>query len=185
MYHVIDFGSTKVPLIQAMIEINGHSTTVHPWETVDPETLINAEGIVLSGSPTFLTEVDHRPYMQQCGFLKHLSIPVLGICFGHQILGILHGAKIYRGPEVREPNLISVLQPDPLFEELGKQTRMTEDHTEGITLPEGFIHLASSESYFNEGMKHPSRKIWGVQFHPEVSGVNGIKFFRNFCGLRD
>jgi GMP synthase (glutamine-hydrolysing) len=183
MIHILDFGSRKVPLICGMIESLGYSTQVHAWNDIDQEALQSAKGIVLSGSPVYLTEVDHVPYHSHCHFLKETQIPVLGICFGHQILGILHGAKIYRGPEVRSSNHIHVLAKDPLFDGLGEETEMTEDHTEGIDLPEGFLHLASSASYQNEGMRHPQKKIWGIQFHPEVSDAKGKQLLKNFCSF--
>jgi GMP synthase (glutamine-hydrolysing) len=183
LIHIIDFGSRKVPQIAAMIESLGHTTLIHAWASIDHNSLKDANGIVLSGSPAFLTEIDQTPYFEQCGFLKETSLSVLGICFGHQVLGILHGATIYRGPEVRSLNTIKILKADPIFEGLGRETQMTEDHTEGITLPDGFIHLASSDSYSNEGMKHKSKPIWGIQFHPEVSAENGLNVFRNFCKL--
>jgi GMP synthase (glutamine-hydrolysing) len=183
MIHILDFGSRKVPLIAGMIESLGQATCVHPWDSIDHVQLASASGIVLSGSPTFLTEVDHAPYHHHCGFLKTIEVPVLGICFGHQVLGILHGAEIYRGAEIRKPENIRVLTPDPLFSGLGTTTTQTEDHTEGITVPAGFIHLAASDSYPNEGMRHPERNMWGIQFHPEVSGPNGLQVFRNFLSI--
>jgi GMP synthase (glutamine-hydrolysing) len=180
-FHIIDFGSTKVPRIADMVEKLGYGTRVHHWESIDHTLLNSASGIILSGSPTFLTKADHGPYIKHCGFLKETALPILGICFGHQVLGILHGASIYRGEEIRGTNTIDVLVPDQLFSGLGHETVMTEDHTEGITLPEGFIHLAGSESYPNEGMKHPTKNMRGIQFHPEVSGTNGMRLFQNFC----
>jgi GMP synthase (glutamine-hydrolysing) len=183
MIHVIDFGSSKVPHITGMIQSLGHDTMIQRWNHVDQVAIQSADAIVLSGSPVFLTKVDHTPYLEQCSFLKNLDIPVLGICFGHQVLGILHDSEIYRGEEVRKSIAIRLLQPDPLFEGLGTVTHMTEDHTEGILLPDKFIHLASSELYPNEGMRHPYRKIWGIQFHPEVSGEKGLQVFSNFLQL--
>ncbi len=166
-----------------MIESLGCTTRIHPWQSIDHDSLKEAKGIVLSGSPAYLTEIDHAPFHKQCGFLKETVVPVLGICFGHQVLGILHGAQIYRGAEVRGPNSIKIVEADPLFKGLGKETLMTEDHTEGINLPEGFTHLALSASYLNEGMKHKTKPIWSIQFHPEVSAENGLLVFRNFCTL--
>ena len=166
-----------------MIESLGHATRTHLWNSIDHVALKEAKGIVLSGSPAYLTEIDHGPFQEHCGFLKETIVPVLGICFGHQIIGILHGATIYRGPEVRGNNTINLQCADPLFKGFGKEITMTEDHTEGITLPDGFIHLASSQSYLNEGMKHMTKPIWSIQFHPEVSGETGLMVFRNFCSL--
>jgi GMP synthase-like glutamine amidotransferase len=166
-----------------MIGSLGHTTHIHLWNNIDHATLKEAKGIVLSGSPAYLTEIDHTPFHEHCAFLKETTVPVLGICFGHQVIGILHGATIYRGLEVRGHNTIKLLGADPLFKGLGKEINMTEDHTEGITLPEGFTHLASSASYPNEGMKHKTKPIWSIQFHPEVSGEDGLLVFQNFCEL--
>ncbi|HXC05993.1 MAG TPA: hypothetical protein VNZ86_14645, partial [Bacteroidia bacterium] len=142
MFHIIDFGSRKIPFIVGMVEALGFRTKVHPWENIDRGAMHDAEALILSGSPTYLTEVDHTPYHERCSFIKELDMAVLGICFGHQIIGILHGAKIYRGTEVRTENNIHILKKDPLFTGFETDMLMTEDHTEGITLPEGFTHLA-------------------------------------------
>ncbi|HEV7230463.1 MAG TPA: gamma-glutamyl-gamma-aminobutyrate hydrolase family protein [Bacteroidia bacterium] len=183
MFHIIDFGSRKVPLIAEMLHSLGNETRIHKWNDIDYLSLRKSQGIVLSGSPAYLTEIDHEPYETHCGFLRDTSLPVLGICFGHQILGILHGAEIYRGPEIRGSNSLQLLAKDPLFENFDSTMEVKEDHTEGISLPKGFIHLASSASYPNEAMKHPEKKMWGIQFHPEVSGETGRLILGNFCKL--
>ena len=183
LIHIIDFGSKKIRNISEMLKSLGHETVVQVWDKIDQESLKAAKGIILSGSPTYLSEVDHSPYFEHCKFLTESTVPVLGICFGHQVLGLLHGAEVFRGPAVRETIPIALLSTDPLFVGLGKETLMTEDHTEGITIPKGFIHLATSDTYKNEGMKHKQKNIWGIQFHPEVSGTNGKNLLRNFCTL--
>ncbi|MBI3511205.1 MAG: gamma-glutamyl-gamma-aminobutyrate hydrolase family protein [Bacteroidetes bacterium] len=177
---LINFGSRKTPLIADMVSACGGECAMVKWDEVSESELKKSSGIIFSGSPAMFTEVDHAPYIEKFSFLKEGKIPVLGICFGHQLMGILHGAKIFRDKEIRSPNKISVLKKDPLFENLFPETEMTEDHTEGITLPSSFIHLASSSSYINEGMRHPFLPLWGVQFHPEVSGENGKKLVGNF-----
>ena len=183
MIHIINFGSRKTPFISEMVKELGYESKVFIWDQTDGIDLEKADGIILSGSPTFLTEVDHKPYHERYGFIRETKLPVLGICFGHQVLGVLHGAQIYRGEEIADDLEIKILKNDPLFEGLGSATVMAEDHTEGINVPEGFTHLATSSMYPNEGMKHNSKTIYGVQFHPEVSGENGKILLGNFCRM--
>jgi GMP synthase (glutamine-hydrolysing) len=183
MIYIINFGSRKTPFISEMVSELGYENKIFTWDQTDKSDLEKAGGIILSGSPTYLTEVSHQPYHDRYGFIRNTDIPVLGICFGHQVLGILHGAQIYRGQEIADDLEIGLLKDDPLFSDLSNPTVMAEDHTEGITVPEGFIHLATSSMYANEGMKHKTKTIYGVQFHPEVSGENGKILLGNFCRM--
>jgi GMP synthase (glutamine-hydrolysing) len=183
MIYIINFGSRKTPYISQMVTSLGYDNKVFKWDETDGMDLEEADGLILSGSPTFLTEVSHVPYHERYGFIRETVKPVLGICFGHQVVGILHGAQIYRGKEVEGTIEIKLLKDDPLFAGLENPTVMAEDHTEGIDVPEGFVHLATSSLYPNEGMKHRTKKIYSVQFHPEVSGENGKILFGNFCKM--
>ncbi|MFN5183323.1 MAG: glutamine amidotransferase-related protein [Bacteroidota bacterium] len=182
MFLIIQFGSKKTPAIRDCLLSCAENTEIQSWDSqiVKPN---NLKGIVFSGSPTFFTEVDHSPYFEKISPLLNWDVPILGICFGHQLLGILHGAKIFRGEEVRRVETIKILKNDELFDGFDQQFEMTEDHTEGIDVPSDFIHLASSGTYFNEAMKHKEKNFWGVQFHPEVSGEQGMKLFRNFISI--
>ncbi|HEU4716997.1 MAG TPA: gamma-glutamyl-gamma-aminobutyrate hydrolase family protein [Bacteroidia bacterium] len=183
MIAIIDFGSRKTPLIAEMVSACGKENALIGWNDFSLEKIASSSAIIFSGSPAMFTEADRTPYFEKFNFIKEGRIPVLGICFGHQLLGLLHGATIFRGKEITETIRIKVLKKDPLFEGLFPETEMKEDHTEGITLPPGFVHLATSSTYTVEGMRHPFLPLWGVQFHPEVSGENGKKLVGNFCSL--
>jgi GMP synthase (glutamine-hydrolysing) len=183
MIAIINFGSKKTPAIAGMIRAAGDEAVIVQWDEAGKEEVAAARGIVFSGSPTMFTATDPAPYFSRYDFVKEGKIPVLAICFGHQLLGLMHGAKIFRAKEVCATIPITLVKEDPLFKGLSPKTEMAEDHTEGITLPAGFIHLASSATYTIEGMRHPVLPLWGVQFHPEVSGENGQLLFRNFLEL--
>jgi GMP synthase (glutamine-hydrolysing) len=180
MITIVDFGSKKTPAIASAVSACGVENKILHWENAKREDFENASAIIFSGSPVFFTEADNIPYTSKFDFIREGKIPVLGICFGHQLMGLIHGAKIFRGKEVREEIEIRVVKEDPLFKSLAPLTAMTEDHTEGISLPPGFLHLATSASYTIEAMRHPLLPLWGVQFHPEVSGKNGETLIRNF-----
>lgn len=180
MITVVNFGSSKTPAIAELVRSLGQEVQMVKWNETQPSGFAGNSGIIFSGSPTYFTEVDHTPYFEKYSFVKDGKIPTLGICFGHQLMGLLHGSSIFRGEAVRTNIPIHIVKEDLLFNGLFPDTEMAEDHTEGITLPPGFIHLASSSTYIIEGMRHPQLPLWGVQFHPEVSGENGKKLLGNF-----
>lgn len=180
MITVVNFGSTKTPAIAEVVRSFGQEVQMVKWDEAQASDFKNISGIIFGGSPAFFTEMDHAPYTSRYDFIKDGKIPVLGICFGHQLMGILFGSEIFRGEAIRTKITIEVIKEDLLFNGLSPDTEMEEDHTEGISLPTDFIHLAVSAYYVVEGMRHPSLPLWGVQFHPEVSGENGKKLLGNF-----
>lgn len=182
MFLIIQFGSKKTPAIKSCIESFGEFAVVQEWKSISQRPS-GLKGIIFSGSPAFFTEVDHQPYVSEISPLLTWNVPVLGICFGHQLMGILHGANIYRGDPIRTNEKIRLLKTDQLFHGFQDSFEMQEDHTEGIDVPLNFTHLATSTSYINEAMKHKEKHFWGVQFHPEVSGENGLRLFRNFISV--
>jgi len=183
MIHIVDFGSSKTQAISDIVKEFGYENQILKWNSCSEKDFQKSSGIILSGAPVLLTKVDYSSYIEKFKFLKNVSIPVLGICFGHQLIGILFGATVFMGKEIRNEVRIKVLKRDSIFNELPENFIMKEDHTEGIDLPKRFVYLACSDDYEVEAMKHQSKNIYGIQFHPEVSDNNGKTIMENFLAL--
>jgi GMP synthase (glutamine-hydrolysing) len=182
MILLIDFGSSKAPLIEDAISKFADVQRVG-YLDFDDKDLINYNGIVLSGAPILLSQIDYSKYVKDFQWLLSYDKPVLGICFGHQLLGLLHGASVALQREDRDLQWIEVIAQNPLFDDVENPVQMMEDHCESISIPPGFELSATSDYTVNEAMHHKSKPFFGVQFHPEVSGKAGELLLENFCNL--
>ena len=183
MICIINFGSSKTERIGECLTSLGYNFQIFNHNELGKVNWENIKGVILSGAPVLLTEIDSDVYTRQFEFLKTIMTPVLGICFGHQLLGLLFGASVFKGDAVRTETEISIVSTSGLFDGFDEKIKMMEDHTEGISLPSLFIKLASSGNYEIEAMKHINLNLFGVQFHPEISGEDGLKIVNNFCKL--
>lgn len=180
---VIDCGSEKVNSIQRIVSQAGCQSQVVGLNEIKDVRLARYAGIVISGSHILLTQADSGTYVRLFNFIPSIKCPVLGICLGHQVIGLIYGARVFRGPERRTREIIQIVRRERLFQGLDDLFRADEDHCEGITLPDQFILLARSRSYDVEAMKHREKDIYGVQFHPETSNEPGRKIAHNFLKL--
>lgn len=144
------------------------------------DVLEGIDGVIISGAPILVTEIDTSSVLEQMNWIKETKLPVLGICFGHQVIGLLHGSMASKMREDRDWQLVEFYEECPLFDKLPTEVSMMEDHCETISIPQGFELVASSDACVNECMQHLTKPIYGVQFHPEVSGNHGRVLIENF-----
>ena len=143
------------------------------------------EKVIISGSKLFLTEMGTVEFLESFTWIKKFRGSIFGICFGHQVLGMVHGARISRfDKKIEGKSGVAFLRPnDPLFHDLGRWGKFDKNHEEYINLPKGFIQLAASQQCPMEAMRHREKPFYGVQFHPERSGPQGEKLIENFLKI--
>jgi len=146
------------------------------------------EAIVLSGSAAHLQNPDQASmYSAESEIIRKVEIPILGICFGHQLIGNAFGSQVHTLPQpIRRFISVKIIEPNEIFSSWKKGSELTlcESHQDCLTnVPEGFVSLAESESCEIEAMKHRRRPIYGVQAHVERATnehPDGIKILENF-----
>jgi GMP synthase-like glutamine amidotransferase len=154
-----------------------------PWGVLerayDMETY---SAVIISGSQWLLSV--EEPAGPLTEFVRSLKLPTLGICFGHQLFARTFGAQVLSGELVERDETIVISEPGPLFHSMGPEAEFRESHREyvdaGAIERAGWHVTARSASCSVEAIHHPTRPLYGVQFHPERSGVNGDKLFDNF-----
>jgi len=173
-------GITKFSLDIAGILKNIH----YPFRIIDyseaqKTRLESFAGIILSGSPQGDDIVGHHlPYFK---WIKDFEKPLLGICAGHHITGVLYGSELLHGKEPESgDSFVEVIKDDPLFTGLPRHFPVKQMHNDSITLPDEFDLLTTSPTCENQLMKHKQKPLYTCQFHPEYYNHDLI---HNFVGL--
>ncbi len=128
--------------------------------------------VILTGSSALLSKPRTRELFQpEMDLVRNAKFPVLGICYGHQIIGSAFDVPMRDlGQMLRGYEKVSVIKKHPLFDGLPSDLVVAESHRQELTkVPDGFQHLAQSTTSKIEAMVHRSRPIYSVQFHPERS----------------
>jgi GMP synthase (glutamine-hydrolysing) len=178
---VLDFGSQYAQLISRRIRECGVYCEILPHDISHAElSALSPKAVVLSGGPASVLDKDHPGIDAE---IFNLGIPVLGICYGLQLLSVVLGGKLERGI-AREygPATIEVVKPGGLFDGLDNRLDVWMSHGDQVTTPpKGYSILANTSSCAVAAIGDDTRKIYGVQFHPEVVHTpKGIELLRNF-----
>lgn len=148
-----------------------HTVEVREYSSINPGEEFNLyDAFVLSGSPRLLAEPGIMDaFTQEVEFLRFIDKPLLGICFGHQLMARAFGADVVEmGETVKGYYIIERRSTDEIFEGLADRFMVCESHREMVAeLPFDFSLLATSPNCPIEAMKHNKLPLYGVQFHPE------------------
>ena len=180
--YVLDFGSQYSHLITKRIREAGVLAELVSSDFPIGE-LAQSKGIILSGGPQNLSEKNALRVNKK---VFELGIPILGICYGMQLTAFMLGGKVRAGKKSEYgPAQITIKQSSKIFNGLKKNQDTWMSHGDSVTkLPEGFIKIASSSNCPIASMADERRKIYGLQFHPEVlHTANGNKIIANFIKI--
>lgn len=178
---VIDFGSQYTQLIVRKIRENKVYAIIKSNQVSIDEILSEQpKGIILSGGPSSVYD-ENSPKIDTKIF--ELGFPILGICYGFQLISQALNGKVEKSIK-REfgSATLEIRKSDNLFLNIPSKSKVWMSHSDKVTeLPENFILLASTENTEFAAAYEPTKKIYGVQFHPEVVHTEfGNQILRNF-----
>ena len=174
--------------------INIIKKTKYPFQVISQRLELNRilvtqkeliTGIILSGSDIKYTDkiCTCKINMNLISLLE-FDVPILGICFGFQTIGISFGGKIQPLPNLRKNKTDIILSNHPLFKNIPHITKFQEyNHDYLSEIPPSFRPIAYSNNNILEGITHFEKPIYGVQFHPELSGKYGYLLLNNFLEI--
>ncbi len=186
---VLDFGGQYNQLIARRVREANVYCEVMPFDTPISELKEkNPIGIIFTGGPSVVYE-ENAPMVEK--ELFELGIPLLGICYGSQLMGYVLGGKVEKA-EHREYGKtdLSVTTSNLLFQDVAEETICWMSHTYYVSRPPvGFDIIATTKTCPAAAMANVDKKLYAVQFHPEVVHTpEGTKMIRNFlyniCGCK-
>ena len=191
---ILDFGSQYTQLIARRVRELGTYCEIYPWDiALEKITAFGAKGIILSGGPESVTLQDTPEISNE---ILSLGIPILGICYGMQAIAKQLGGEVEESNKrefgYAQVNVESGSELlDGLFESLKDIEHILDvwmSHGDRVaTLPDGFKVIAKTSSAPFAGIENAEKKIFGLQFHPEVTHTKKGKeilgrFIHDICG---
>ena len=184
---IVDFGSQFTQLIARRIrELGIFSEIISHKKVKNKDIDSTIKGIILSGGPLNVYEINRYSFDKK---IIHKGVPVLGICFGHQIISKLNGGKVKQSKH-REFGLANISKKNDslLINDLFKKKKLIKvwmSHADQVSkLPKNFKVIASSQNSKFAVVENKLKNYYGVQFHPEVTHTeNGKKLISNFIFL--
>lgn len=186
-FAVVDFGGQYAHLLANRLRRLGVYTEIKHNDD-SAESFKEYTGIVFSGGPSSVYEANSPQIEAQ---ILELGIPVLGICYGHQLISQTLGGSVKPGL-VKEYGIADLVLRDeahPLLASLPTRSAMWMSHGDKVEkLAPGFRQIAYTEDCDTAAIANDDKKIFGIQFHPEVTHSQfGLKLMENFldiCGAR-
>ncbi|MFT4862602.1 MAG: GMP synthase (glutamine-hydrolyzing) [Pseudohongiellaceae bacterium] len=161
--------------------------SLHLNEALPP--LDSVGGIIITGSPAYVTDLADWNYIgaDYIRMAHQKAVPILGVCYGHQLIAWAFGGKVDFNPNGREIGTVTIdladaAAADALFKGLPEQFKANASHQQSVTqLPAGAVRLAFNELDGNHGFSLGD-VTWGLQFHPEFTGATTRAYIKARSG---
>ena len=183
---IVDFGSQVTKLIARRVrELGVYSEIITPKQLNKLKNYNNIKGLIFSGGPSTVTVTKYQTVPKKI-FKK--KIPILGICYGLQLIAKLFGGKIKPSKKRREFGRAFLFKKRTSLitkKYLNKKKAVWMSHEDAVVkLPKNFKAIAYTKNSKLTIIENIQNKIYGVQFHPEVTHTDsGIQIFKNFLFL--
>ena len=177
---VLDFGSQYSHLICRRIRDFSVYAELVPFDiSLENLTKLNPKGIIFSGGPSSVYDPD-APIPDKKIF--QLNVPILGICYGHQIIVNNFGGKIKRANKEYGSSVLTIDSNSDILNGIGDSVRAWMSHgDEAEDVPEGFEIIGHTESSRSAAIANKQKTVFGIQFHPEVVHTEkGTDILKNF-----
>ena len=176
---IVDMGGQYAHVIwRALRDLGAEGKLVQ--KGVSENELSGADAVVLSGGPSSVT-TDNFHHLPE--FIRKSGKPILGICLGHQLVAHALGGKVVKGKSAEYGlSRITVDEPGTLLRGVPAEFNAWVSHFDEVAeMPEGFVRLAHSDTCRVEAMENAQKRVFSVQFHPEVWHTeHGEGILRNF-----
>lgn len=181
---ILDFGSQVTQLIARRVRESGVYAEIHPFTITEAKLReLAPKGIILSGGPASVY-APNAPHSTPAVF--SLGIPVLGICYGLQLIAYQLGGEVNKAARREYGRAeLQVTKEDALFKGMSEHSIVWMSHGDSLTaLPSDFEAIASTDNAPICAVRNLQDSIWGVQFHPEVHHTaEGKKILENFVKI--
>lgn len=183
---IFDFGSQYTQLIARRLREEGVYCEIVPYhESIESVKAKNPSGLILSGGPSSVYDKD--AYKVDSAIFE-MGLPILGICYGMQLIAHQFGGEVMRADH-HEYGKAKLEFDDAhgsvsaIFANLSPNSIVWMSHADQVTkLPEGFVRIAHSDNAQYAAIANESKRIWALQFHPEVAHSElGAKMLKNFA----
>lgn len=182
---ILNFGAQYNQLIARRVREAGvYSELMPPSSSIEAIKGEGLSGVILTGGPDSVYDNDARNCLNG---IYNLGVPVLGICYGMQLMSSHFGAKVGPAPTREYGKTLTYFDESPLFKGVPTSITWMSHNDSVLTCPEGFKIISHTDGCAVCGIENAEKKLYGVQFHPEVAHTEYCKtLFENFvhdiCG---
>jgi GMP synthase (glutamine-hydrolysing) len=178
---ILDFGSQYTQLIARKIREAGVYCEIHPFNIcINEIQALAPQALILSGSPF---SISHKDAPRPDSGIWELGLPILGICYGMQLIAEHFEAKVSPAPKREYGKADLILQAsDPLFEDIENSSQVWMSHADKVQdLPPALAALAATSNSDHAAFRHQTLPVYALQFHPEVHhSLCGKQILANF-----